>query len=899
MTNSSPPLILSVDDDPTILRVLQRILTNAGYNVITAQSAIKALDILSQTKPDLILLDVMMSGMNGYEFCSKIQQKEELAYIPVIFVTALDSEQHKAKAFAVGGVDYLAKPFENQDLLQKVALHLKTNTRWAQVRQDFVSWDKWSLPENFLKFKQFLVKQINLSSNQQELLLKIRPAKLYSLAEALNLTSSQIAKYVAEFLEVPYIKKIDPEYIKLGLLPPLFCKANVIVPIRSTKGGNAFILSNAFNWELLDLLNRFIERDQQPEIAITEPENILSLFPETTNRQLQDKPIRSQRSNNPIKPPSLVPRQVNPGTNQQTYSGSKYPVYESQPGGEAQKRDSSDRSIEQLVNSILESAVSHRASDLHIEPKAMQAVLRFRIDGDMRNIDSLPKDKAAKAITRLKALGGLEITERRRPQDGAFETTIGDRTFKLRLATTSTPDGESLIIRLLEPASKPKKLNELGMNANQVHILSNFAKQSQGLVLVVGPTGSGKSTTIYSLLSQIDTKSRSLISVEDPVEYRIPDANQQQVNEKARVTFDSLLKSAMRQDPDILFLGEIRDPFSAKVCMDFASTGHLTVSSLHSASATSAIFRLEQLGVNRGTMADALLGIVAQKLLKKLCQHCKQVAPTTEEEAAMLAPFTQEIPSVVAHPTGCPKCNNTGYFGREGVYEILHFDGAITEMVRREVPISVIRGFARQRGDCLIGNHAVEKVKDLMFAPSDVYEKVLLEESRFKTAIPEKNPSPIEGELLAPGEPKTVLPSAVPPAPPHKTSVLVVEEDVRDKELLERWLTSAGYEVVVAKNGVDALFELGKRKFSAIVSNVNMPFLDGQKLLEILAQKAIDTPVIFLTTGRATEIEAKGLDFGAADYIMKPIEKDVLLLRVKNNLNLAHRERAMTPSDFN
>jgi type II secretory ATPase GspE/PulE/Tfp pilus assembly ATPase PilB-like protein len=192
--------------------------------------------------------------------------------------------------------------------------------------------------------------------------------------------------------------------------------------------------------------------------------------------------------------------------------------------------------------------------------------------------------------------------------------------------------------------------------------------------MIVGPTGSGKTTTIYSLFSKIDCQTKSLISIEDPVEYIIPFANQQQVNEKVGVTFEALLKSSVRQDPDILYIGEIRDKYSANVAIDFASTGHITVTTMHTSNATTAIFRLERLGIDRGIIADNLLCVIGQRLIKKLCTQCRKIVHISEEEKNMLSSFTNEIPSQVAQPMGCPKCNNTGYYGREGIYEVIKFD---------------------------------------------------------------------------------------------------------------------------------------------------------------------------------------------------------------------------------
>ena len=364
-----------------------------------------------------------------------------------------------------------------------------------------------------------------------------------------------------------------------------------------------------------------------------------------------------------------------------------------------------------LTNNILHTAVAERASDIHFEPKEESMIVRFRVDGDMKDIFNLTREAGIMSVSRLKVLGEIDLAEKRKPQDGAFDATIGNRRFRLRLATTSTLYGESLIVRLLEPYTKPRDLSRLGMTNEQAETVRSLASRSHGLALVVGPTGSGKTTTIYSLLASIDSQSRSLISVEDPIEYVIPHANQQQVNEKRGLTFENLLKSSVRQDPDILFIGEIRDQTSARIAVDFASTGHLTISTLHTTNATTAIFRLERLGIVRTIMADTILCVVAQRLLKRLCPHCKRVEPISPQEIDLLSPFSPHLPSEVAHPVGCPICDNTGHLGREGVYEVLRFDPEISDMVRSGKPISEIRRFSWERGNWLMGHHACKRWK--------------------------------------------------------------------------------------------------------------------------------------------------------------------------------------------
>lgn len=384
--------------------------------------------------------------------------------------------------------------------------------------------------------------------------------------------------------------------------------------------------------------------------------------------------------------------------------------------------------------------------------------------------------------------------------------------------------------------------------------------------MIVGPTGSGKITTVYSLLHRMDYKKRSIISVEDPVEYRIPFINQEQVREKGKVTFEALLKSVVRQDPDVLFLGEIRDNYSATIAMNFASTGHLTLTSLHTSNATTAIFRLERLGIDRETMADSFIGITAQRLLKKLCPYCKETVPISEKEKKMLLSYTDEIPQKVAHPVGCPRCNNTGYYGREGIYEVLNFDSEISEMVHSNLSISEIRSFARKRGDYLISHHALEKVKSLIFSPRDVYKQVLVEEIDFRKVTPEI----IVPKAQLPKEKKEDI-----------RQILVAEDDKVTRVLISRLLENSGYIVTTAEDGIDALLRMGEAQYDLILSDISMPNLDGFKLLEMKNQKGIETPVIFLTAKERAEDEKRGFELGAVDYIKKPIQKEALLSRVK------------------
>lgn len=689
------------------------------------------------------------------------------------------------------------------------------------------------------KFKNHLLDLFAPSKAAAEAIQKVTIDGLYTLAGILGIQESDFAGVIAEYLNVPHVKAIGHQVVHPDVLPLEFCRWNSVVPVLGNDGGTTFLVSNPFNWELINVIKKHIPADRPLQLAIVDPRNmrdLLNLNPEEWQKQAKG-----------MGSPASVTVIENVGP-QPTYNAEQPPAVF-------------------ISNNILYTAVVERSSDVHIEPKEDETLVRFRVDGDLRDIFRLKRQTGAMVISRLKALSGLDIAERLKPQDGAIEVMIDKRMFKLRLATTSTPSGESLIIRILEPTARAKELSELGMTEAQVREIMKIARHRYGLILVVGPTGSGKTTTIYSFLAHVDTRSRSLISVEDPVEYRIPNANQQQVNEKAGVTFDSLLKSSVRQDPDILFLGEVRDAFSARISVDFASTGHITISTLHTSNATTAIFRLERLGVVREVMAESLLAIIAQRLMKKLCPECKRVVPITEAEAELLRPFSDDLPDYVAHPVGCSKCRD-GYFGREGIYEIITFDDDLLERIRTGVPISELREFIQRRGGYLISNHAVDKIKALVFPVKDVYEKVLVEEVQT-----DQKDEEIKLDKKKGAEQERA-----------KSAILIVEDDADNRLLISHILTGQGYDVSVAGDGIDALMMLGQKEFDLIISDVNMPNLDGFKFLEIINQKGIRAPLIFLTARSEEEDEIKGLELGAVDYLKKPIKKEALLLRVKRAL---------------
>jgi len=337
----------------------------------------------------------------------------------------------------------------------------------------------------------------------------------------------------------------------------------------------------------------------------------------------------------------------------------------------------SDVPLVRLVNSVLYQAAEDGASDVHFEPQEDSLVVRFRIDGVLQEMQRIPKRMANGVTTRLKVLAKLDIAERRKPQDGriSVNAAAAGRTLDVRVATLPTVEGESIVMRLLDKSKRPPTLTELGLAEKMREAISELILRPTGALLVTGPTGSGKSTTLFACLSQISRPEINIITVEDPVEYRLSGINQVQINPRAGLTFAAALRSILRSDPDVVMVGEIRDGETAKISVEAALTGHLVLSTLHTNDAPSALTRLNEMGVEPFLTGAAVTGVLAQRLARKLCSHCCEMYNPSVDEllAARVSPDVAAASDGMAfyRKRGCPRCNQTGYKGRIGVFQLL------------------------------------------------------------------------------------------------------------------------------------------------------------------------------------------------------------------------------------
>lgn len=348
-----------------------------------------------------------------------------------------------------------------------------------------------------------------------------------------------------------------------------------------------------------------------------------------------------------------------------------------------------------LANSILTQAIDIKASDIHVEPFEKTVIVRYRIDGALNEIMNIPKTAYPAVSTRIKIMAGMNIAEKRIPQDGRIQMKVNGLIYDFRVNSLPTIYGEKIVIRILDRNASLIEREKLGFTENENKAIDIILRQPNGILLVTGPTGSGKTTTLYSFLKEINTPDKNIITIEDPIEYMLDRINQVQVNAKAGLTFAAGLRSMLRQDPDIIMVGEIRDEETAQIAVRASITGHFVLSTLHTNDAPSTITRLIDMGLESYLVADAVVGIIAQRLVRRICPHCKEQVMSNEWENEVLG-FEQSVP--IYRATGCEHCNDTGFKGRAAVHEVLLMNSEIKRVVERRESIDVIKACAIKNG---------------------------------------------------------------------------------------------------------------------------------------------------------------------------------------------------------
>lgn len=529
--------------------------------------------------------------------------------------------------------------------------------------------------------------------------------------------------------------------------------------------------------------------------------------------------------------------------------------------------------IIRLCNTIISDAIDQNASDIHFEPNKDEVSIRFRIDGILTHVFDMPKRLQQHVCTRLKILSNMDISEKRRPQDGRMQLSYNNLLVDLRSSSIPTPYGEKLVMRILNNEENQLKLDEIGLSKNLYEIIKTDLIQSGKLMLVTGPTGSGKTTTLYSALRELRNGKNNIQTVEDPIEYRLKGITQVQVNNSIGVTFASALKSILRQDPDIIMLGEIRDSESAEIAFQAAHTGHQVLSTLHTNDAISTITRLRKLGIDSFIISTCLKGILAQRLVRKTCIHCKTKVKNEEK------PELQKIINKYALSInleeyekgyGCEACSYSGFKGRIGIYSYLQINNEIEKLIQENAGAEQIIKVAKKFGFQSIEDSAIELIKN--------NQSCILE------IIPHLNhDSPIETTEIEIKENEKINLNNSLNRIVEKKKVLLVEDDENVRAILKMILEKEMYEVREAENGEEALVAMYENTPDLVLCDLMMPIMDGKQfLIKVRSDNQLKhVPIVILTAANTEEKEIELLEMGADDFVGKTSSSEVMLTRVR------------------
>lgn len=688
--------ILIVDNDPTSADQIHSILTTEGHQPHTLHNGSTVLETLRKHKlePQMILLGVELPGQSGFEICESLQEDSELALIPVVMLTANSQAESRLQAFQLGAVGFLTKPIVAELLLDQVSKALEVRQQWEsrfesaqkatslpvttdiheptplpQVEYTESSSQALSSEKNTSALADFHESQTRkvsfsdfirlLSSHlDQEIPATTTPHNLYEIAALYGINGRHLAGILSRYTGLPLITDIPVEQIRLGVLPVPFCRKYSVVPFQTDDQALGFAMTHPFTLEVEDALMSH----RQAARFIVAPEVIQGLFieqPTAARPKLKSKTGKLDAVDDIVDELHTQYQPSNP---------------KSAEIEELELDDYASAPMIRLVNRLIIEAYQLQASDIHIEAWENAVAVRYRVDGILRDHHMLkPLQLIQPLSARIKIMSNLNISERRLPQDGRIVFSKHNRQnldFDLRVAIAPMNYGEKIVMRLIDKQKSMLPLESLGFSKRNLDLYRTLIQSPYGMVLHVGPTGSGKSMTLYSALNEINTPDINIQTAEDPIEYTLPRINQLQVNSDIGLTFARALRSYLRQDPDVILIGEIRDQETAHIAIEAALTGHLLLSTLHTNDAAATLTRFIEMGIAPFMISPSVIMICAQRLVRRLCSHCREPYTATPIERQQLG-LADNQAVLLYQPGGCEHCNGTGFKGRIGIHELL------------------------------------------------------------------------------------------------------------------------------------------------------------------------------------------------------------------------------------
>jgi type IV pilus assembly protein PilB len=693
--------VLVAEDDTVSRMVVKKTVEKLGHECLAAVDGEEAWGLyLRDPDIDAIVSDWMMPNMDGLELCRRVRGLEREGYTFFVFLTALGGREHLLEGMRAGADEYLVKPLDAEQLRAKLleasrvtALHRHMRAEADDLEKSTagaVAEETAQRPQRKIAGKVWdvLISQGKLTEEQVQKALAERRGHPVELGRTLvslgYISESDLAQANAERLNLDFVElseaNVDPG--AAALVPEKVLRRHGALPLSTDNGHLTVAMSEPTNIYALEDLRMISGRKVVPVVA-TEAD---------IQRMLNRTLALGGGVADILEEAAEEPGEIEGELDLAAGAGAE------------------EAPVVRLVGSILQRAVGEGASDVHIEPQARELKVRLRVDGVLRDFMSIPPKLQSGVIARLKILANLDIAERRIPQDGRFSVRLGGNKVDLRVASLPTVYGEEVVLRLLDTSNLQTSLEGLGFEPEVLARYEGVYRRPYGTILVTGPTGSGKSTTLYATLQALNSPERKIITVEDPVEYRLAGINQVQVNPRAGLTFASGLRSILRADPDVVMIGEIRDPETAKTAVEAALTGHLVLSTLHTNNAPAAVSRLTEMGVEPYLTASAVDCVIAQRLARRLCERCKEpISPEREVLAGMGFPFERALEEPRFHrPVGCQHCGGTGYRGRIGIYELMVVTDEVKDLVLRRAPTTEISraaergGMVRLRADGLL-----------------------------------------------------------------------------------------------------------------------------------------------------------------------------------------------------